>query len=313
MIAHLKNENISARIDSKGCTFLDLKYKNVKDQWINAILSLNYDEYSKQDWFCGSIVGRYANRIKNGQFAIGDQHYQIPTCSEGNALHGNHGLDRVDWHYVKERSSVLKAVFLYTSPDGDHGFPGQVEFEVCFELIDNIIQISYSGKADQNTPLSLTHHPYFNLNTKHSSSITNHHFKFNSHERLLLENMVPNGKSVEDNRFSRHSKLNGQDYDDCFIISDSNSDLLSKHAEVQNHDSSIQLEVFSTLPSFQFYTGAWIPNIQDLNGNTLGPNSGFCIEPQYYPDGPNHSHFPSCIFGPDRDYHHTIQYKFSEL
>ncbi len=313
MIIHLNNEHISTDIDTVGCTFLNLKVKQKSLGWVNTILSLGYDEYPKQDWFCGAIIGRYANRIKNGRFTIADQHYQIPTCNEGNALHGNHGLDRVDWNYDKLRSSKTIACFQYKSPDGDQGFPGDVEFEVSIQLEDTSVKIDYYATSDQATPLSLTHHPYFNLNTKHSDLITNHSFKFESKELLVLENMVPNGKSKVDEHFLINSKLDGKDYDDCFIMNESDSKQLRKHAQIQNLGSRIQLNVLSTLPSFQFYTGKWIPDIQDINTNKLGPNAGFCIEPQYYPDGPNHEHFPNCIFGPHRDYQHSIIYQFSNI
>ena len=125
--------------------------------------------------------------------------------------------------------------------------------------------------------------------------------------------MVPTGKTLATSDFDQYSALNGRDYDDCYISLDHSASNSIQQASNVNKDSGIKLEILSDLPSFQFYTGKWIPEMHDSDDNTIGANSGFCIEPEYYPDSPNQTAFPSCIFGPDRDYNHNIQYKFSTI
>lgn len=312
MIIKLQNYFLKVSVDSIGCTLLKLEFKN-QGTWTNTIISLKDKDYAVQDWYCGAIVGRFSNRIKDGKFELDGKAYHIPTADEGNALHGNHGLDRVNWQYQEQDTTAYTAVFHYTSPDGEHGFPARVDFVVTITLDSQSLLISYQATADQNTPLSLTHHPYFNLNKVHSDNISNHEFQFNTNSFLELKDMIPTGKILATNDFNQYASLHGRDYDDCYLSKDHPVDKILQQASIINRDSNISLEVFSDLPSFQFYTGKWIPEMHDSDGNTIGSNSGFCIEPEYYPDSPNQSAFPNCIFGPDRIYNHNIQYKFSTI
>lgn len=312
MIIKLQNKLVQLTIDSLGCTLLSLHYLS-GETWINTILSLKHNHYSEQDWYCGAIIGRFSNRIKNGIFELDGNIYHIPTADEGNALHGNHGLDRIDWHYKKDLSDDQKAVFTYQSADGEHGFPATIDLTFSISIKDQTVELDYMATPDQNTPLSLTHHPYFNLNENHGDDITNHKFKLSTSSYLELVDMIPTGNVLSTSKFDQHVKLEDCDYDDCFIVDNYRPSNLITNASIINNTTDIRLDILSDLPSYQFYTGKWIPKMTDAKGNTIGTNSGFCIEPEYYPNSPNQSTFPSCIFGPDRPYHHIIQYKFSKI
>lgn len=290
--------------------------------WIETVLNYpDVSSYEQDEAYIGAIVGRYANRIKQGTFTLQGKSYHIPTVNEGNALHGNHALDRKIWLFDEAKSSNNQLTFQCTSPHMEEGFPGNVAFEILFSLDGYSLTISYHATTDQATPISLTHHPYFNLHKDNHQSIMNTELNILMDHYLPLDDyMIPTGeiRSVLGTPFDFTSikPINWDQksaYDHCFVWQNPDPQL-KKMASARSAETSIQLEVYSDLPGVQLYTGTFLPEITSVDPKlSFGPSTGFCLEPQYWPDSPNQDHFPSTIIDVDHAYHASIVYKLNCL
>jgi aldose 1-epimerase len=274
-------------------------------------------DYLKAQPFMGAVIGRYANRIKDARFEIDGKKILVSKNWGGDQLHGGfEGFDKKIWDFVSfdEKTNILH--LRYHSPDGEEGFPGNMEVNVCYELNDdNDLIYTYSATCDEPTAINLTHHSYFNLNNG-EGNITDHEIKIYSDKILEQdENLVTTGNyiAVDNTRydFSEFRSIGNRlkdGYDQSFVIDKTNSHL-SIVAEVLSKKTGLKLQVLTTEPIVHLYTGQGLPKIRGKNNIQYGPFSGFCLETQKHPNAINIPKFPNTILRPGEKYHQENVYK----
>jgi aldose 1-epimerase len=306
----------------------------VKDKNGNPIdVLLGYDsleEYVKDEFYIGAIVGRYSNRIAGGEVLIDGKKYSLATRDGGYHLHGGkEGFNKKVFDYKILQSDTPSIKFFYTSPHLEEGFPGTINFAVTYTLddADNWI-IDYECETDKTTIINFTQHAYFNLNGHNSGDITEQVLQIFSSNYLPVNKMqVPSGKpaSVTGTNFDFHKGLpigkninqadeqlilsNG--YDHTWTLKDQASSTLLRAATVKSNDNGLQLEVYTSEPSVHFYAGNYLENISGKNNNIYQRQQGFCLETQHYPDTPNHPDFPSTILRPGQKFTSKTIYALS--
>ncbi|MED5386077.1 MAG: aldose epimerase family protein [Pseudomonadota bacterium] len=294
----------------------------------------NPEQYISGSGYMGAIVGRYANRIANGNFSIDGNQYTLAKNNGDNAIHGGLiGFDKKLWHAVPE-SKNSEAILSLTlvSPDGEEGYPGNLTAKVTYTLNDNNqLIIDYSATTDKATIINLTQHAYFNLNGHGAGSIVDHEVMINAGQYTLIDNeSIPTGElaSVEGTPLdfrtaktigvdinSSHEQIRfGSGFDHNFIISHATEGDLTLAASVLSPSSGRTLKVFTDQPGMQFYTGNF------LNGTLIGKEgavyarrNAFCLETQHYPDSPNNPGFPSTILRPRERYTTRTIFEFDVI
>jgi len=286
----------------------------------------NIEDYLGADYlkvypFMGAAIGRYANRIENACFKIDNKEFPVSKNWDADQLHGGfEGFDKKVWDFVSfdEKCNILQ--LRYSSPDGEEGFPGNLDVNICFELNDdNDLIYEYAATCDQPTAINLTHHGYFNLNNG-EGTIEDHELKIYSDKILEQDkNLIVTGNyvSVENTKYDFRDfheigeRANGG-YDQSFVL-DKNENQLSIVAEALSKKSGFKLLVLTTEPLVHFYTGQGFPKIRGKNNIKYGPYSGFCLETQKHPNAINIPKFPSTILRPGEKYHQKNVYKVGQL
>lgn len=287
---------------------------------------LGYDSLAgylqKGNPYFGCLVGRYANRIAGGKFTLDGKEYALARNNGPNALHGGlKGFDKVVWHAAATSDSTLELT--YTSKNGEEGYPGNLTAKVVYTLTsDNALKIDYTATTDAATPVNLTNHCYFNLSAGTDSTVLKHEVTLNAAQYTEVNNdLIPTGKLPDVKGTPMDftaSKAIGKEiaqvkggYDHNWVLSrkGSGNELA---ATVYDAGSGRVMEVFTTQPGIQFYTGNFLNgSLRDRNGRSIVKHAGFCLETQHYPDSPNQSSFPNTILKPGETYQHTTIYKFS--
>lgn len=273
--------------------------------------------------YFGSIVGRYGNRIAKGKFSIDGEEYTLATNNGPNHLHGGiKGFDKVVWE-AKEKSlaDTCSLRLRYTSPDGEEGYPGNLRVMVMYSLTnDNELIIYYKATTDKTTPINLTHHSYFNLGGTQEDAL-NHILTIAAEKYVAVdENLIPTGELADlDNTVMdfRTSHVIGEriadvegGYDHTYVLI--NKGNLIKVADAYEPNSGRLMEVFTSEPGIQFYSGNFLDgSLTGKNGIVYNQHHGFCLETQHFPDSPNQADFPSTILRPGEVYTYTTIYKFS--
>lgn len=298
-----------------------------------TLFCTNLHDYLHQRAFLGATIGRFANRINKASFTLDDRHIELSANEGQNQLHGGPlGFNTRIWSYTYGSNEVGAWVrFSLTSEDGDQGFPGELHTQVKYILDNNNkLQLYITAKSSKPTVINMTNHTYFNLSGKPYSNLNAHYFQIHS-EQYLEVNLegIPTGKilhtnnTVMDLRQPREisNALNpsigilkrSQGYDHNYVFADTGE--LVEMARIIHTESGRVVSVSSDHPGAQFYTGN---NLQGCN--VIGPgrlsyrdHSGFCVEPQRFPDSPNHAHFPDSRLQPGETYTHTIEYQFSTI
>lgn len=288
---------------------------------------LGFDSLSgylqKTNPYFGCLVGRYGNRIAKGQFKIDGQQYQLTLNDHGNTLHGGlRGLDKVIWKASKEAGdSSLK--LSYTSADGDQGFPGNLSVEVVYTLTaDNSLQIAYKATTDKATPVNLTNHSYFNLSGGKDSTVLNHEVMIAADRYTAVDSLlIPTGQlpDVKGTPFDfTVAKAIGKEiasvkggYDHNWVLN-KKSNTLEKAATAYDPASGRLMEVYTTEPGLQFYTGNFLNGTLHGKNNTVYvQHAAFCMETQHFPDGPNQPSFPNTVLKPGETWQSVTRYHFS--
>ena len=274
--------------------------------------------------YFGALVGRYGNRIGKAKFTLDGQEYTLAPNDNGNTLHGGRkGFDKVYWDIEKmPGDSSLKLTYL--SKDGEEGFPGNLNVQVIYTLTaDNGLKIDYSATTDKATPVNLTSHGYFNLSAWKDSTILDDELMIKADKYTPVDaGLIPTGEMQPvaggPMDFTTAKKI-GRDidqikggYDHNWILNKTGNDL-ELVATVYDPASGREMEVWTTEPGLQFYSGNF------LDGRLTGTKNGIkyikhgalCLETQHFPDSPNKPEFPSTILKPGDTYHHTTVYKFS--
>jgi aldose 1-epimerase len=288
---------------------------------------LGYDSLSgylqKSNPYFGALIGRYGNRIAHAKFTLDGKTYNLPANDHGNTLHGgDKGFDKVVWNAEKQGDSSLKLT--YNSKDGDQGFPGNLNVTVVYTLTsDNAVKIHYSATTDKATPVNLTNHAYYNLSAGADSTILNDELQLHADKYTPVDSvLIPTGEiaSVKGTPFDfTTSKPIGKDiaqvkggYDHNFVLSKT-GDEPSKAATVYDPASGRVMDVYTTEPGIQFYTGNFLDGtLTDTKGGAkYVQHAALCLETQHFPDSPHHPNFPNTILQPGQTYQSTTIYKFS--
>lgn len=281
----------------------------------------NPEDYLKDHPYFGALIGRYANRIKNGSFTIGKNTYSLPKNEGANTLHGGvKGFDKVFWD-VHKNLDGHSCTLRYESPDMEEGFPGKLQVEVTYTINrGREFVIDYKIRSNKATPVNLTSHAYFNLGGPSSSSILDHELWINSDSITEVnENLIPTGEIVPVKYpfdFRQHKRI-GLDlekvpggYDHNFVLNE--VPIYDPKARLRDPVSGRMMEILTTEPGLQFYSGNFLSGtLTGKNGMKYQKHSGLCLETQHFPDSPNHPHFPSTLVGPLAPYFSKTIYKFT--
>lgn len=297
---------------------------------------LGYDTlegYEQDEFYMGSVIGRYANRIGKGQFEINGQRHQLHVQKGGYHLHGGEqGFSKKVFDFSQQSfSQPSTIVFSYTSPDGEEGFPGRLHLEVTYTLTDDDRwEIEYRATTDKTTIVNFTQHAYFNLSGMGQSSIGNHELKIYGQRYLPVNGQqLPTGQlsSVRNSPFdfssfrkiqSRWNDVNEQlrlsgGYDHSFVLEEQKSLRLKRAATVRLASHNRQMDVWTTEPAVHFYSGNFLDVANGKNGKEYGSRSGFCLETGHFPDAPNHQHFPSTVLQAGERFFSKTVFQFSNL
>ncbi len=291
----------------------------------------NLNGYLEKNPYFGALVGRYANRIAKGEFSLNGKTYKLARNNSENSLHGGiRGFDKVVWTGNEFTSAAGPALKLtYLSKDGEEGYPGNLTVAVTYSLNDDHeLKIDYEATTDKDTVINLTNHSYFDLCGQAAGTILDHEVTINA-DRFTPVNshLIPTGelKAVQGTPFDfrRPTRIGahidekdeqlqyGQGYDHNYVLNRSGNGL-SSAARVREPKSGRVLEVLTTQPGMQFYTGNHLDGTVTGKGGTVyGFRFGFCLETQHFPDSPNQPKFPSAVLKTGQKYQGTTIFKFS--
>lgn len=294
----------------------------------NSSIVLGFDSlsgYLAKPPFFGALIGRYGNRIARGKFKIGDSTYTLATNNGVNHLHGgNKGFDKVVWDAQTVADSIPELILTYLSKDGEEGYPGNLSVKVTYTLTDdNEVKIEYEATTDKPTVVNLTQHSYFNLTGDHSKyTILDHTLMIDADKYTPVDTtLIPTGelKPVKGTPFdfttpmrigARIDSVKGG-YDHNFVLNRKDNSL-QRVAVLSDTVSGRTLEVFTTEPGLQFYTGNFLKgDFKDSQGRPFEIHTGLCLETQHFPNSPNTPSFPTTLLKPGEKYHTETVYKLS--
>jgi aldose 1-epimerase len=325
------SHGLEIRAMNYGGIIVSILVPDRKGQFADVVLGHDTLEgYIPNPPYLGAIVGRYANRIANGTFTLDGKTYMLPKNDGPNTLHGGvkRTFDKVVWddEALESKNGVA---FTYLSKDGEEGFPGNLKIKVTYILTDeDELAVDYEATTDKATVINVSQHSYFNLAGEGNGDILNHELVLNADRFTPVDkNLIPTGelRTVKGTPldFTTATKIGariddsydqlvlGHGYDHNFVINHKDRGL-DLAARVYEPTSGRVLEVSTTQPGIQFYTGNF------LDGTVIGKHShvykrryGFCLETQHFPDSPNHPEFPSTILRPGTTFHEKTVFKFS--
>jgi len=328
----LKNSHgMEVQAMTYGGIITSIRVPDRKGQISDVVLGHeSLDGYIPNPPYFGAIVGRYANRIANGTFTLDGKTYTLAKNDGPNTLHGGttRTFDKVVWD-AEPLKDKIGVVFTYLSKDGEEGFPGNLKVTVSYMLTeDNELVINYEATTDKATPINVSQHSYFNLKGEGNGDILDHEIMINADRFTPVDKtLIPTGElrpvkgtpfdfttatrigsRIDDN----YDQLQlGHGYDHNFVIN-RKGDGLVLAAKVYEPTTGRVLEVTTTQPGVQFYTGNFLDgSVTGKQGHVYKRRYGFCLETQHFPDSPNHPAFPTTILRPDERFHQQTVFKFS--
>ncbi len=311
-------------LSNYGATLVSVVVPDGQGTYGNVVLGFpSLQAYLDDNCYIGSTIGRYANRIRGASFELDDTTWHLENNDGENTNHG--GYNGFNSRIFKYAITVEGLFFTLQSPDGDSGYPGNIELTVHYQWTDlNELIINYDASTDKRTIANFTNHAYFNL-SNNGAKIFDHILTV--HAATMLQNgtgYIPTGliESVESKGFSENTirskmlinEINITGLNECYVLS---GQLVTAHklaVELAEKKSGRKLEIFTSYPSLIVYTGDYLQSKHSGHkGEQYGPFDGLCLECQYYPDSPNHPNFPSTVLNPGDTYRESIIYKFGTI
>ena len=300
-----------------GATLVSIVVPDRNGFFKNVILNFdNIEDYISNNYYLGSSIGRFANRISNARFALDGVYFDLDKNDGTHCQHGGFfGFNRKVMNYRIKGDNIT---LFGNSKNGEGGFPGNLHFEITYSFSENNeVFIMYKALSDERTPISLTNHAYFNFDSD-NRNILDHELIVYSDEYLEMnDDFLPTGKicQVKDTAFDfrEFKKIKNlmpykqeifKGYNTYFIYRDKGKEDLKKLASIREHTSGRQMDIYSTMPGVLFYSGDYL-NVKHQ------PFEGLCLEAQFYPDFLNHPNFPKSIIDPGEEYIETIKLIFT--
>jgi len=328
----IMNKNgMKAVVSNYGAKVVSLYAPDRKGEFQDVVLGFDsLPDYLVGEKYFGAIVGRYGNRIANGRFSLDGIEYQLPLNDGKNHLHGGAtGFHSRLWKVLEADSTGI--ALEYVSRDGENGYPGTLTAEVSYNLTDdNILYIHYRAVTDKPTIINLTHHSFFNLRDGGKSTINGHELTINASRYTPVdEGLIPDGElapvtgtpfdfttphrigeRIDDENIQL---TRGHGYDHNFVLDrPEKSDSLWLAASVYEPESGRVMDVLTTEPGLQFYSGNFLDGSQiGKEGTAYQYRTAFCLETQHFPDSPNHPDFPSIVLKPGEVFSQVTAYSFS--
>lgn len=328
----LTNAGITAKIINYGATLTELHVPDADGKVADIVLGFdNIKQYETESPYFGCTTGRVANRIAGGKFSLDGKEYTLATNNAPNHLHGGDvGFNKRMWKATPGAAKDGPSVTLtYLSPDGEEGYPGNLNVQVIYTLTDKgELRIDYKATTDKATPVNLTHHTYFNLGGHRSGTVLNHVLEINaSHYTPVNANLIPTGeiKRVDGTPFDfrRPATIGGRigqlpgdpaakdpgGYDLNYVLN-SQSGEVARAATLRDPVSGRVMEVWTDEPGIQLYTGNYLDGtLKGKDGEIYNKNDGVCLETQHYPDSINQPKFPTIVLRPGETYTQTCTHK----
>lgn len=322
----LSNESVSVAITNYGARVIGLLTPDKNGDQVDVILGFDsiHGYLDTTEVYHGAIIGRYANRISHGRFTLNDEEYKLEINNGRNHLHGGpNGFHNVVWQAEERSESFIR--FSYHSPDGEEGYPGNLSVTVTYKLMGPALHIFFQARTDRSTVVNLTNHAYFNLNG--SGSIEKHLLHINADQYTPIDQyLIPIGvyapvaSTAFDFRIPTEigkrineddvQLRNGGGYDHNFVLN-KREEPLSLAATATGDRSGIRMEIFTTEPGVQLYTGNFMHGKYILKGNVRDDfRTGLCLETQHFPDSPNQQAFPSVVLEPGETYMSETRFTF---
>ena len=309
---------VEASIINYGGAITSLKVPDRRGVFGDIVLGYEtIDDYVTNPRYFGALIGRHANRIGRGKFSLNGVEYQLDQNNGVNHLHGGfNGFDKRVWDATEEQRSDSAVLHLsYVSKDGEEKYPGTVRAVVSYSLFNDRLQIDYNATTDADTIVNLTNHSYFNL--RGEGTILDHELTLNADGFTpVSEDLIPTGeiRAVEGTPmdFRRGKKIGAEigevagGYDHNFVLND------RLGARLYEESTGRVLEILTTQPGMQFYSGNFLDgSLVGKNGMVFHKYTGLCLEPQHFPDAPNHENFPSTVLRAGEEYKQATVFKFS--
>lgn len=327
VLCTLTNRNgLQAQITNYGAKIVSLIVPNKQGEKADVVLGFStFEEWQKQETYFNAIIGRYANRIKDGKFALDGVEYQLPINNGTNSLHGGvHGFNEKVWDVVGQ--STYSVSLHYRAKDGEEGYPGNLDVYVTYSLTkDNALSIVYEAKTDKPTILGFTNHAYFNLEGEGGGTVHNHQLQVFADEYTPFDDTAcPTGEILPvegtpmdfrqmtrvGDRIDDPFFVPGRGIDNCWALTGWNAKIASLRHAATLEAADRKMEVWTTAPGLQVYTGNWVEQNVGKSGKQYDVQHAICLETQYFPDSPNHTNFPSPILRPGEIYYSRTDYRF---
>ncbi len=325
----LENANgIKVYITNYGARVVSLLTPDKEGECADIVLGFdNIDSYLKDKMYLGCIVGRYANRINDGKFTIDGQEYNLFLNDGPNTLHGGQkGFDKRVWDARQEGNTLTLS---YLSPDGEEGYPGNLQIKKIYTLTDeNELKMEYEAETDKTTIVNLSHHSYFNLKGEGDTTILDHYLMADADYFTPVDStLIPTGeirpvvntpfdftkgKQISQDIGMENEQLKfGLGYDHNWVLNKDSANALTFAVKLWEETTGRVMEIYTTEPAFQFYSGNFMDgSVTGKSGKPYKYRAALAIEPQHFPDSPNHPEFPSTVLRPGEKYRQLSILKF---
>lgn len=327
-------KGVSMKVTNYGGIITHLSVPDRKGTLEDIVLGFDsLGGYLQEHPYFGALIGRYGNRIAKGHFTLDSQSYTLAVNNIGNHLHGGlKGFDKVLWQATPAATPEGPSLLLrYRSPDGEEGYPGNLDVEVRYTLgHDNSLRIDYKATADKPTVVNLTNHSYFNLTGDGNRDILDHALTLQAGRFLPVDKtLIPTGeRRLVGNTpfdFTQAHKVGerinatgdeqivfGKGYDHCWVFDRPQDGSLMPLGTLYEAGSGRKVELLTTEPAVQFYTGNFLDgSLHGKKGAVYQFRHGLCLETQHFPDAPNQAGFPSTVLRPGQTYQSTTVYRFT--